>query len=124
MTTTEKPATTAATFGAALGRLFGEYPTDPPEAPVTAVVTVAGPDGSSTTVELTAGQLVWLQELVENEETDCRNAHPDQSGICGHCQGTGRPRAGQPGGWWFCVHHGEEGPDGEQCEGCQDHFGS
>lgn len=89
----------ASRLAAVLQALATDYPTDDAEHSadaVSAVVTITplhGPDqGIAVDVPLQAGQVEWLTNLVSKESDTCRNAHPDQSGQCGHCAGTGSTR--------------------------------
>ena len=76
-----------------------EYPTDDAQHStdaVAAVLTITPPPGpgkrTAIDVPLQAGQVEWLTDLVNKESNHCRNTHPDQSGQCGHCAGTGSAR--------------------------------
>ncbi|MFJ9901196.1 hypothetical protein ACIQPR_48655 [Streptomyces sp. NPDC091280] len=82
-------ATAAADFAQALAELADGYPTDPKG---TAHLTVAVTDPRSCMqhqVPIEPGQLDWLTILVRGELDTMRNSHPDESGCCGHCRGTG-----------------------------------
>ncbi|MGW5929336.1 hypothetical protein ACWF2L_24260 [Streptomyces anulatus] len=85
-------ATTAVTdFARALA---DGYPTDPEG---TVIVTVTDPaTGEQHPVPIEPGQLDWVTALVRGELNTMRNSHPDESGYCGHCLGTGS--AGGPSG--------------------------
>ncbi|QKZ20593.1 hypothetical protein [Streptomyces chartreusis] len=89
----------ASRLAAVLQALMTEYPTDDAEfspdavAAVLTVMPLHGDDqGIAVEVPLQAGQVEWLTNLVRKESAHCRNSHPDQSGQCGHCAGTGSAR--------------------------------
>ncbi|WP_329345501.1 hypothetical protein OG252_52015 (plasmid) [Streptomyces sp. NBC_01352] len=82
-----------------LQALMTEYPTDDAEfspdavAAVLTVMPLHGDDqGIAVEVPLQAGQVEWLTDLLSKESDHCRNSHPDESGQCGHCAGTGSAR--------------------------------
>ena len=78
----------AAALAAALRELLTVYPTDAPDAPHT-TLSVRGPDGHEHRLQATPGQVEWLTRLLTDEAATCRNAHPDGSGRCAHCNRAG-----------------------------------
>ncbi|WP_371793016.1 hypothetical protein OG285_32310 [Streptomyces sp. NBC_01471] len=93
-TPTTLPAAVA--FAQALAELADGFPTDP-EGTALVTVTITNPmTGEQYPVPIEPGQLDWVTTLVRGELDTMRNSHPDESGYCGHCQGSGS--AGGPGG--------------------------
>ncbi|WP_327359867.1 hypothetical protein [Streptomyces sp. NBC_01304] len=84
--------TTLQTFTAALRQLAEDYPTDP-EGTATVTITVTDPaTGETHQLDIQPGQLDAVTDAVRGQLDTFRNAHPDQSGQCGHCGGTGHAR--------------------------------
>ncbi|WP_405749313.1 hypothetical protein OG232_04305 [Streptomyces sp. NBC_01411] len=92
--------TAAGAFAQALAKLADGYPTDP-EGTALVTVTVTDPGtGEQHQVPIEPGQLDWVTTLVRGELDTMRNSHPDESGYCGHCRGTGL--AGDAPSWRRC----------------------
>ena len=74
-----------------LAALVADYPTGDHEAPVILLrATVAGQEVG--TVPLMPGHAEWLRRVVAAEHATADASHPDMSGECGHCAGTGSAR--------------------------------
>jgi len=76
----------------ALRELVTEYPTADPDVTPTVRVKAERQGHELDHVELTAADLQALTDLIERQRATWRNAHPDQSGQCAHCGGTGSAR--------------------------------
>ncbi|MFB8242357.1 hypothetical protein ACFC58_38090 [Kitasatospora purpeofusca] len=78
----------------ALRELFRDYPSDPDATIGTVVLTITDTESAQQhRVELQPGQTDWLRQLAEAEARTFRATHPDQDGLCGHCNGTGQASA-------------------------------
>ncbi|MFD9061650.1 hypothetical protein ACFVZ3_09040 [Kitasatospora purpeofusca] len=78
----------------ALSELFREYPTDADSTTGAVLLTITDTASAERhCIELQPGQTDWLRQLAEAEASTARASHPDQRGLCGHCNGTGRASA-------------------------------
>jgi hypothetical protein len=77
---------------AALRALVEDYPTNDLDMSPVAHLTLTYRGAVLGHVHLQEGHVTWLAGLIANESESTRNSHHDQSGLCGHCQGTGSAR--------------------------------
>lgn len=76
----------------ALTALVTDYPTGPCEASPVVLLRASVAGQEVGTVALMSGHVQWLQRLIEAEKATADASHPDMSGECAHCAGTGRAR--------------------------------
>ncbi|MBX6767509.1 MAG: hypothetical protein IRY90_10220 [Actinomadura rubrobrunea] len=75
-----------------------EYPAADPDVTPTVRLTVERQGLELDHVELSVADLQAFTDLIERQRATWRNAHPDQSGQCAHCAGTGSARLGDGDG--------------------------
>ncbi|MEU3573077.1 hypothetical protein AB0E96_32330 [Kitasatospora sp. NPDC036755] len=86
----------AAALAQAVQEMVDEYPMGPDHQVV--ILTIGGGlGGAQADVEVPVANAAAITALLTVEQQQFRNAHPDQSGQCAHCRGTGLARADQPG---------------------------
>ncbi|RGD55388.1 hypothetical protein DR950_41740 [Kitasatospora xanthocidica] len=85
----------AAALAQAVQEMVDEYPMGPDHQVV--MLTVGGGlGGAQADVEVPVGNAAAITELLAVERQQFQNAHPDQSGQCAHCRGTGLVGADRP----------------------------
>lgn len=74
--------------GDRLDQFARQYPTDGGDVDVMVIqISVPGQGIRRSPIVLQPGQVDWLDDLLKDELTTARNAHPDGDNRCGHCEG-------------------------------------
>ncbi|MQS17955.1 hypothetical protein F7Q99_38655 [Streptomyces kaniharaensis] len=81
--------TAALALAQAVQEMVDEYPMGP-DHQVVMLTVGSGLGGAQADVEVPVGNATAITELLATERQQFQNAHPDQSGQCAHCRGTGQ----------------------------------